>query len=281
MSYCIDKTESHGFCMPINTTKERERFLDFAKHLMVEYIAFLDKKEEMSANYRDHSAQDVRDAYGELWGNVRDWDDTLSCLRKFLTDTWDCPFKLDVIGEGDYVWFEFDFDSGAKWHGDDEMVFIKAFAPFAEEGAFIGFEGEDSALWSYVYDGQGGYQECFPEIDWRHGYKKPQDDPAPDDPKAALTRHTGLTVKATVTFRRWEGDVARFNGEAEFDACDALDSMDDDDIAAVGRGEPYAWDQVYRRAVKFGQIHDYDGPFEVDLDEDNLADYFEAREGAK
>ena len=43
---------------------------------------------------------------------------------------------------------------------------------------------------------------------------------------AAGERSTGLTVKATVTFQRWEGDVARFNGEAEFDACDALDSMD-------------------------------------------------------
>jgi len=176
MGYYINKTESDKFNMPIRTIKERNRFLDFAKHLMVEYIAFLDEKEKRSANYRTHSAQDVRDAYSELWGNVRSWEDTLNCLRRFLINIWDCPFKLETIGGGEYVWFEFDFDSGGKWYDDDELVFIRAFAPFAEEGAFIGFEGEDNALWSYVYDGKGNYQECFPKIDWRAGFVPPSKD---------------------------------------------------------------------------------------------------------
>lgn len=105
----------------------------------------------------------------------------------------------------------------------------------------------------------------------------PDDDEAPSAPKAASGRHTGLTVKATITFQRWEGDVARFNGEAEFDACDALDSMDDEMIALVERGDPNALDAVYYAAVRLGQIHDYDGPFEVELDEDHLSDYLEAR----
>ena len=103
------------------------------------------------------------------------------------------------------------------------------------------------------------------------------DDSAESEPKAASGRHTGLTVKATVTFQTWEGDTARFNGEAEFDACDVLDSMDDEEISQVERGDPYALDHVYLRAVSFGQIHDYDGPFEVDLDDGNLSDYLEAR----
>lgn len=104
-----------------------------------------------------------------------------------------------------------------------------------------------------------------------------------DDPvdEAASGRHTGLTVKATVTFQRWEGDVARFNGEAEFDACDALDSFDDEMIALIEHGDPNAYDAVYYEAVRLGQIHDYDGPFEVDLDEDNLSDYLEARKEGK
>lgn len=103
------------------------------------------------------------------------------------------------------------------------------------------------------------------------------DDKGPVADDTASGRRTGLTVKATVTFQRWEGDVARFNGEAEFDACDALDSMDDADLAEVERNDPYALDSVYTRAVGLGQIHDYDGPFEVELDEDNLSDYLEAR----
>ena len=102
-----------------------------------------------------------------------------------------------------------------------------------------------------------------------------------EENEAASDRHTGLTVKATVTFQRWEGDVARFNGEAEFDACDALDSMDDEQLAQVERNDPWALDSVYMRAVMFGQIHDYDGPFEVDLDEDNFSDYLEARRNGR
>lgn len=103
------------------------------------------------------------------------------------------------------------------------------------------------------------------------------DDEGPTDDGAASGRRTGLTVKATVTFQRWEGDIARFNGEAEFDACDALDSMDDADLAEVERNNPYALDRVYMRAVSLGQIHGYDGPFEVELDEDNFSDYLEER----
>lgn len=106
------------------------------------------------------------------------------------------------------------------------------------------------------------------------------DEGGPGDDKAASGRHTGLTVKATVTFQRWEGDIARFNGEAEFDACDALDEMDDGEISQIERGDAWALDHVYERAVRLGQIHDYDGPFEVELDEDNLSDYLEARRQA-
>lgn len=98
---------------------------------------------------------------------------------------------------------------------------------------------------------------------------------------AASGRRTGLTVKATVTFQKWVGDYAVFNGEAEFDACDALDSMDDAQIAKIEDGEPYALDSVYETAVDLGQIHGYEGPFEVDLDEDNLYDYLKARRAAK
>ena len=99
----------------------------------------------------------------------------------------------------------------------------------------------------------------------------------PDEDGAASGRHTGIAVKATVTFQRWEGDYARFNGEEGFDACDALDSMDDEKIAEIERDDPYALDDVYLTAVRLGQIHDYDGPFEVYLDEEDLSDYLEAR----
>ena len=107
------------------------------------------------------------------------------------------------------------------------------------------------------------------------------DSEAGEEDEAASGRHTGLTVKATVTFQRWVGDIARFNGEAEFDACDALDSMDDEKIAKIERNDPLALDDVYLKAIVLGQIHDYDGPFKVELDEDNFSDYLEARRNGR
>lgn len=95
--------------------------------------------------------------------------------------------------------------------------------------------------------------------------------------EAASGRHTNVTVGATVIFQRWEGDTAYFNGSATFDACDVLDSMDDDEIAQLERGEPYALDNVYFIAVRLGRLCSYDGPFEVELDEDAFAHYLEVR----
>ena len=170
MSYHIYRTESNGFGMKIKTQKERKRFLDFSRHLLVWYISYLDKGE-----YIGH-AKTAREAYSEIWDNVRDFDDTVRCVREFLEKIWTCcPFKLD-LGFTGYVGFEFNFDYDGIWHADDEIVFIEAFAPFAEEGAFIGFEGEDNDLWSYVYDGKGGYQRCDPKIDWTHGFVPPAKD---------------------------------------------------------------------------------------------------------
>ena len=57
--------------------------------------------------------------------------------------------------------------------------------------------------------------------------------------------------------------------------------VDDEEIAEVERKDPWALDGVYTRSVIFGQIHDYDGPFEVELDEDNFSDYLEARRNGR
>ena len=125
----------------------------------------------------------------------------------------------------------------------------------------------------YPIPGEGAYVDGSLRVADDDGYGEAN--------KAASGRHTGLPVKATVTFQRWEGDVARFNGEAEFDACDALDAMDDEDIYEIERdNNPWARCHVYVMAVRLGQAHDYDGPFEVALDEDDLSDYLDARRKA-
>lgn len=89
---------------------------------------------------------------------------------------------------------------------------------------------------------------------------------------------TKIAVKAKVIFQRWEGDIPRFNGEGEFDASDALDHLNHDALQAIIYGDDDVLYDVYRLAVHMGQIHDYDGPLEVLLDEDDLSEYIEARE---
>jgi len=165
MGYVIDRTESEGLSFPIGTQQERERFLEFAKALMK---AIVEERRECVKRFPwDGAVDEVKkyeDCYSELWDNVRSWEDTLDCFRRFLKDVWDSPFEINEWHDRLYV--EFDFDGGGKWHGDTEEFFLKALAPYMSAGSFIGFEGEDNDLWSYVFDGKGGMRIHKPTIDW-------------------------------------------------------------------------------------------------------------------
>ena len=165
MGYCINRADSDGMSMPIGTQEERERFLNFAKGLMQ---AVIDDRKECFQRYPSTGLADeiqkYEEAYSELWGNVRSWEDAFDCFQRFLTDVWHSSFVVETWNDRAYI--TFDFDRGGKWHGDCEELFLKAFAPFAKEGAWIGFEGEDNELWSYVFDGKGSYRTHKPTIDW-------------------------------------------------------------------------------------------------------------------
>ena len=243
--------ETAGTEFPVDTREGRERFLEFAKGLMK---AIVDEKAEESP---DAEYAEYREAYSELWDNVRSWEDALDCFGRFLSDVWHSD--LTVEERDGSIRISLDGSGDGKPRGDRISTFVMALAPYAGKDAYLRFSGEGSDAWSYVFDGKGGFTKTN------------------GSPESPLGRHTGLTVKATVTFQRWEGDIARFNGEAEFDACDALDSLDDEMITLIERGDPNAYDAVYYAAIRLGQIHGYDGPFEVELDEDNLSDYLEAR----
>lgn len=186
MGYHIINTDYDEFRMDISDIQGRERFLEFARKLMEDYISYLEANEAEGVDYGDRSSKDAREAYQELWGNVRDFDDTLGCLKKFLEEFWGCPFRFETLGTNKTVWFEFDYYGDDRWHEDDALIFIKAFARYAKEGAYVGLEGEDNALWSYVFDGAGDYELCFPAIDWRRGYQAP---PAPTSDSPWMAAH--------------------------------------------------------------------------------------------
>lgn len=68
-----------------------------------------------------------------------------------------------------------EINRGSRWQEEIVEPMVKVFAPFMEEGAYLGFIGEDGGMWSYVFDGKGSYIYSLPAIDWRGGFN-PADD---------------------------------------------------------------------------------------------------------
>lgn len=60
-------------------------------------------------------------------------------------------FSAEFNERGDLydVWYEHE-----KFHGDDLEEFFSAIAPFVVAGSYITFEGDDSSLWAYYFDGK-------------------------------------------------------------------------------------------------------------------------------
>lgn len=61
----------------------------------------------------------------------------------------ECRWDLDENDDGDVIGIAF---SGEK-AGDDLKLF-NALAPYVEAGSFIEMQGEDGALWRWVFDGK-------------------------------------------------------------------------------------------------------------------------------
>ena len=88
---------------------------------------------------------------------------------------------------------------------------------------------------------------------------------------------TGLHVKAKVALQRWERDVAYPNGEIEFDAAPVLDRLNYTGLQRVNALDPGTLDNVFYDAMFLGLVEDYGGPFELELDEDDLDAYLRLR----
>lgn len=77
------------------------------------------------------------------WVRITDFLHTTTFEAAMLSWRWNCEVK-----NGDVVALYF---NGEK-HGDDDLLF-KAIAPYVEAGSFIIMEGEDGAIWRWVFDG--------------------------------------------------------------------------------------------------------------------------------
>lgn len=185
MGYCIDRYYAEGMLLPIGNPKERQKacrfFISLAKAIR------RNVREHWRSDCYDDAKEEIRLLALDLTEYGDEYKDNLNRIQRILR-AWDSPFVIDEY-DGKLV-FEYDFDSGGKWDGDAEEAFIDAFAPFAEEGAYAGFVGEDQEMWSYVYDGHGKWRLHKPTIDWTGA--------AAPDPKLlwnALLAHRGHNVE--------------------------------------------------------------------------------------
>lgn len=79
------------------------------------------------------------------------------------------PFVLRPQPDGSVLLEYDDAYLGEIWHPEPVAVTVRALAPYVARGSYLGFVGEDLELWSYVFDGRGGYRILYPEIDWTSG----------------------------------------------------------------------------------------------------------------
>jgi len=73
-------------------------------------------------------------------------------------EAWRWEVSLDKSGDIKYIYF-----IGEK-SGDDEMLF-KAIAPFVESDCYIEMQGEDGAMWRWVFS-DGKMQERYARVSW-------------------------------------------------------------------------------------------------------------------
>lgn len=175
MSYHVYKFESEGLSLPISTPSDRATAIRF----LALYASMIAAQADPDSA-TDAQIVTLNDKL-KLKSSPDDFEFVLMTVIKIM-ELWKSPFLIERFGQdAPEIWFNYDFSWDGRWDGDRELIFVNAFAKFAKEGAYAGFEGEDNSLWSYVFDGRGGYQECCPDIDWRQGFKKPGDE-APSAP---------------------------------------------------------------------------------------------------
>jgi hypothetical protein len=100
-------------------------------------------------------------------------------LHGFLEDKAKYPFSVSGLGDGS---LEVSYDPacwGERWDESRVEAVLGTLARYVRRNAYLGFIGEDMNIWSYVFDGMGGYREVYPRIDWT-GTRIPDDEKEED-----------------------------------------------------------------------------------------------------
>ena len=93
-----------------------------------------------------------------IWFSWMPWNyhETLSTMEEILEAL---GFELDMYG-GELCSVNYDSKTGSEEH------FLRAIAPWVEDGSFIVWRGEDGAMWRWLFD-NGEMREQTAKIRWR------------------------------------------------------------------------------------------------------------------
>lgn len=155
MGYRIYLSEQEGLDVPADKVPE---FADSLAKAIVEEI----RNRLPSGDFEVAEAEKARDEILAARGTSR----KVVLLYGFLEDKAKYPFSVSGYGDGSLkVSYDSDF-WGERWDESRVKAVLGTLAGYVRRNAYLGFIGEDMNIWSYVFDGMGGYREVYPRIDW-------------------------------------------------------------------------------------------------------------------
>lgn len=168
MSYRIQLTSQRGLIIP------KDKVAEFIDAYADAIASKLGKQRQKPSDY-----EAIRKKADEILG-MKSVSKKTVLMREFLADDAKYPFAVSTLGDGS---LEVVYEAGGWgewWDNGPVDVTLRAVAPHVKRNAYLGFVGEDMAIWSYVFDGHGSFRTVKPQIDWR-GIHIPEDDEEEED----------------------------------------------------------------------------------------------------
>jgi hypothetical protein len=168
MGYTLDCCSSSVFTIKGGLSKTM-LFMDSAAEDLLEL-------EKRRGRLSAATIQSLESLERELLMEKDDWKK----YQKFcdLMEKLDVPFEFRYGGYRTSLQFWYNIADYDTWNREDQVkALLKAYAPFAQKGEYLGFVGEDLDIWSYAFDGEGSFSEREGCIEWTDWEEEPQNDP--------------------------------------------------------------------------------------------------------
>ena len=219
MSYRIYSVHSMGLCV-----EGRENILGFVDGLASELVDVdIERGAYPDDDPRVPHLRSLRDSIVA----EKDFGKKVGLLQSLLYNDVHCPFEVEADEDLLEAYYN-EVGYGEYWNEERTLGFLNAIAPYVQPNSYLGLIGEDQAMWSYVFDGHGGYEYRVPKVDWTCGGAA-----AGDLLSERLLRHLGHRVQ-----------IAAY-GDPRNPQCVTLEDLDTNEVILDG--------EIYTLAAKKGK----------------------------